>query len=120
MGMFDTLIAIALASSAATTEIGPEPSMEEFIAVADPVLAAEVRRPEEVKFAWPYRLNAGPIGYYTCGKVSTYEGKRPREEIWVTAVVANGKVVNTQWSTKNGMLAWSCKQNVKKGILVPR
>jgi hypothetical protein len=118
--MIAKLLAIVLAAAAVPVAIGPEPTMDEFITIAEPVLAAEVRKPEEVRFTWPYRLIAGSLGYYTCGKVSSYDGKPPREEIWVAAVVANGKTVSTQWSTKNGMLAWDCKRNVKKGTLVPR
>ena len=94
--------------------------MEQFVALVEPVLFAKVKKPSEVTFKWPYRLVAGPAGFYTCGMVATNRGRVPREEIWVSAVVANGQVVSTQWSTSNGMLAWDCKRNVRSGTLIAR
>ena len=121
--MVANLLAILLAAAPAApaqADIGPEPAMDEFIKLVEPVLMTKVRKPEEVTFKWPYRLVAGPAGYYTCGMVATNRGRVPREEIWVSAVVANGQVFSTQWSTSNGMLAWDCKRNVKSGNLVAR
>lgn len=115
-----SIIALALALATAETEIGPRPAMEDFIALAEPVLREKARDPQNITFKWPYQLVAGPAGYYTCGMVDTVRGRRPREEVWVTAVVASGRVVGTQWSTDNGMLAWDCKRNVRAGTLVAR
>jgi hypothetical protein len=118
--MLTQIILMALASSVAAGDIGTEPTMEEFVAIAEPALAAEMRDASTLKLKWPYRLKKGPAGYYTCGKVESYKGKPPKEEIWVSAVVANGRAINSQWSTKNGMLAWQCKKLVKSGELVAR
>lgn len=121
--MVANIFAIALAASQAApalADIGGEPAMEQFIALVEPALLSKVPRAKEVTFKWPYRLVAGPAGYYTCGMVATHDGNVPRKEIWVSAVVANGKVVNSQWSTSNGMLAWDCKRNVKSGKLPVR
>lgn len=71
-------------------------------------------------FKWPYRLAAGPAGYATCGLVDTLDKKPERRDIWVSAVVANGRVIDFQWSTLNGMIAWDCKRQVGKGVLVAR
>lgn len=94
--------------------------MEQFIAIVEPALLTKVKKPGEVTFKWPYRLVPGPAGFYTCGMVATDRGRVPREEIWVSAVVANGQVVSTQWSTSNGMLAWDCKRNIRSGNFVVR
>ncbi|WP_088306891.1 hypothetical protein [Novosphingobium sp. B 225] len=118
--MIGALLALAANTLAAPVDIGPEPTMDEFIAIVEPALITEMPASKEVTFVWPYRLLPGGIGYYTCGKVGTFKGRVPREEIWVSAVVAKSKTVNTQWSTKNGMLAWICKRSVKKGELIPR
>lgn len=121
--MIVTALAIILATQKAApvlADIEAEPPMEEFIALAEPELLKRVPRAKDVVFDWPYRLVAGPAGYYTCGRVATSEGRPTRNEIWVSAVVAHGKAVNVQWSTKNGMLEWDCKRNVRSGNLVAR
>lgn len=113
------LAAAPAATASSTQDIGPKPTMEEFIALAEPVLASEVRTSRRVTFVWPYQLAAGPIGYFTCGRVDP--GRKVRgESVWVSVVVARGQVVNTQWSTKNGMLAWDCKRNARNGTLPAR
>jgi hypothetical protein len=113
-------LALASAPAPALADIGPEPAMEEFAALAEAALARKLDRPEKkMTFEWPYRLLVGPAGYYTCGRV--YGRKRQgRQEVWVSAVVAHGQVVDSQWSTLNGMLAWECKRQVKKGVLVAK
>ena len=123
--MIAVTLSLALASAAAapappTTDIGPQPTMEEFAALAEAALSRKLRKPEKVTFSWPYRLIAGPAGYYTCGRVEPKKKVWPDPDIWVSAVVARGQVVNSQWSTSNGMLAWLCKKDVKKGVLVAR
>jgi hypothetical protein len=121
--MVATLLAIMLVVSQAAPaqgDVGAEPTMEQFIALAEPALLSAAPRAKEVIFKWPYRLVTGPAGYYTCGVVATHRGRVPREEIWVSAVVANGKVINSQWSTSNGMLAWDCKRNVRSGKFTVR
>ena len=121
--MIITLLAIAFVTSqaaAAEDSIRAEPTMEQFIALVEPALLSAAPRAKDVTFKWPYRLVSGPAGYYTCGVVATHRGRVPREEIWVSAVVTNGTVVNSQWSTSNGMLAWDCKRNVRSGKLTAR
>jgi hypothetical protein len=121
--MVAKILAIALAASQSApmqTDIGAELTVEQFIALAEPALVSMPPKAKEVTFKWPYKLVAGPAGYYTCGVVAVHRGRVPREEIWVSAVVANGKVVNSQWSTYNGMLAWDCKRNVRSGSLKAR
>ena len=121
--MIASILSIVFASSSITptqADIGAEPTMEHFIALVEPALLTKAKPPQEVTFKWPYRLVAGPAGFYTCGMVATNRGRVPREEIWVSAVVANGHVVSTQWSTSNGMLAWDCKRNVRAGDLKTR
>ena len=117
--MIAAVLAILLAVSSAE-DIGPQPTMEEFIALAEPALASKMKDPQSVTFKWPYKLAAGPAGYATCGLVDTLNKKAERREVWVSTVVANGRVVNSQWSTVNGMLAWDCKRRVSKGTLVAR
>ena len=120
--MVSITLAIVLAAAQATPvqDIGAEPAMEQFAALVEPALLSKSPNAEDVVFKWPYRLVAGPAGYYTCGMVASERGRPPRSEIWVSAVVANGAVVNTQWSTKNGMLAWDCKRHVRSGSLTLR
>lgn len=121
--MVANIIAIALAASSAgpvQADVGAEPAMEQFIALVEPALLNKSPNAKEVVFKWPYRLVAGPAGYYTCGMVATHRGRAPREDIWVSAVVASGKVTNVEWSTFNGMLAWDCKRNVRSGIFMVR
>ena len=118
-----TLAIMLAAEPPAAADIGPQPSMEEFIALAEPALESKRkgkgRRP--VTYEWPYRLVAGPAGYYTCGRVDAARTKaRGAEGVWVSARVAQGRVVDAQWSTMNGMLAWLCKREIKKGVLVAR
>lgn len=120
--MIAYIFAIALAAPQAApvqADIGAEPAMEQFIALVEPALLSKVPN-IKVTFKWPYRLVAGSAGYYTCGRVATYRGGVPPKEIWVSAVVANGKLVNSQWSTLNGMLAWDCKRKVGSGNLIVR
>lgn len=102
-----------------TSDIGPEPTMEEFVPLAEAALSRKLRKDQQVSFEWPYRLVAGPAGYYTCGRVDPGKWKGG-EEIWVSAVVARGQVVNSQWSTSNTMLAWECKRQIRKGVIAPR
>jgi hypothetical protein len=122
--MIAAVFALAIASAAAPppapgqADIGPEPTLEEFAALAEAELARKLRKPQEVTFSWPYKLVAGPAGYYTCGRAEARKGKKG--DVWVSAVVAHGQVVSTQWSTLNGMLAWDCKRHVRKGTLVAR
>ena len=111
-------LAAALAPSAAAADIGPEPTMDAFIALAEPALLSQTKKPRPVAFLWPYRLAAVETGYFTCGRVDPKSARG--EDIWVSAVIAGGKVVSAQWSTKNGMLAWDCKNQVKKGVIPPR
>ena len=118
--MLMNMIALTLALASAEVDIGPQPAMEDFIALAEPVLREKAKDSQSITFKWPYQLVAGPAGYYTCGMVDTVRGKHPREKVWVTAVVADGRVVNTQWSTDNGMLAWDCKRNVRAGTFAVR
>jgi len=121
--MIAYILAIALAASQAApiqADSGTEAGMEQFIALVEPALLSKAPKAKDVTFKWPYRLVAGSAGDYTCGMVATHHGKVPREEIWVSAVVANGKVINSQWSTWNGMLAWDCKRHVRSGTLTPR
>lgn len=113
------LFAVMLASAPAA-DIGPEPAMDEFIALAEPAVASKLIEPSSATFKWPYRLIAGPVGYYTCGLVRARNNRGGYTEIWVSAVVANGKVVNFQSAASNGMLAYACKKQVQKGELVPR
>ena len=118
-----TLALLLAAQPAATApspqDIGPKPTMEEFIAIAEPVLAGQVRTKRRVIFVWPYKLAAGPIGYYTCVRVDP--GRKVRGEgVWASAVVSRGQVVNTQWSTRNGTLAWDCKRKARDGTFVAR
>ena len=122
------MIALALAlmldaapAAAVPADIGPQPTMEEYIALAEPALDAKRKGRRPVTYEWPYRLVAGSAGYYTCGRVDRAKTKgRGSEGIWVSARVAQGRVVDAQWSTMNGMLAWLCKREIKKGTLVAR
>ena len=114
------IIAAMLASSLPTADIGPKPTMEEFIALAEPAAASRLREPASATFEWPYHLLTGPIGYYTCGRVRGRNSRGVYGEIWISAVVANGRVANSQTEGSNGMLAYLCKKMVKKGELVPR
>ena len=119
--MIAVILALALDSAPAPVlaDIGPEPAMEEFAALAQAALSRKLRKPGKVTFEWPYRLVAGPSGYYTCGRA--YAGNRKaKPEVWVSAVVAHGQAVHSQWSTLNGTLAWQCKKALKKGELVAR
>lgn len=121
--MVTNIFAIMLAASPAAplqAGIGDEPAMEQFIELVEPALLTKAKNAKDVTFKWPYRLVAGPAGFYTCGIVATHRGRVPREEIWVSAVVANGHVVSSQWSTSNGMLAWDCKRNVRSGNFIAR
>lgn len=115
-----TLLAIMLASPQIAGDIGPKPTMEEFTAIAEPALTDRLVKPDSATFSWPYQLLTGPAGYYTCGLVRSRNTGKSFSEIWVSAVVANGRVVNTQSAESNGMLAWSCKKKVKSGELIPR
>jgi hypothetical protein len=118
--MIAVTLAVALASTPAPVlaDIGPEPTMEEFIPLAEAELARKLRKPQNVRFSWPYRLVAGPAGYFTCGRAEPRKGRKG--DVWVSAVVTRGQVVSAQWSTFNGMLAWECKRQVKKGMIVAR
>lgn len=118
--MITAAIALLLAGSSAASNIGPQPALEEFSALADPALANQMKPTRAVTFKWPYQLLAGPGGYHTCGLVHTLNNKTERQKVWVSAVVANGKVVDSQWSTLNGMLAWQCENLVRKGALLKR
>lgn len=118
--MLAVIVAIALTYPPVQANIGPQPTMEEFIALAGPALASEMEDAQSVTFKWPYQLVAGSTGYSTCGLVDTLRNKPERKKVWVLGVVANGRVVDTQWSTRNGMLAWSCETNVRQGRLVKR
>ncbi len=121
--MIAYILATTLAASQAApvkADSGAEPAMEQFIALAEPALLSQAPNAKDVTFKWPYRLVASAAGDYTCGMVATNHGKVPREKIWVSALVANEKVVNSQWSTWNGMLAWDCKRHVRSGKLTPR
>jgi hypothetical protein len=115
--MIALALAAALAPAPAAADIGPEPTMEAFVALAEPALLSQMKKPRPVTFVWPYRLAAVETGYFTCGRVDSKSARG--EEIWVSAVVAGGAVVSAQWSTKNGMLAWDCKNQVKKGVIRP-
>jgi hypothetical protein len=117
--MIAVTLALLLAPAPAPADIGPEPTMEEFAALAEAALSRKLRKPRDVAFSWPYKLVAGPAGYYTCGRA---QGRKRKSDdgVWVSAVVARGQVVSSQISTLNGMLAWDCKRNVKKGTLVAR
>jgi len=122
--MIAVTLAFALASAPAapapaSADIGPEPAMEAFAALAEAELARKLNKPQKVKFEWPYRLVAGPAGYSTCGRAGP-DRPKGRMEIWVTAVVARGQLVSARWATPDGMLEWDCKRNVKKGVLVVR
>ena len=118
------MIAVALLLASASppaAEIEPEPAMEAFIALAEAELRKKLRRPGAVTFAWPYRLAAGPKGYYTCGRAHAGRGKPGgKGDPWVSAVVAGGQASNAQWSTRNGTLAWQCKKLVRNGTLIGR
>lgn len=118
--MIAVTLALALASAPAPAraDIGPEPTMEEFIALAEAKLSLKLRKPQHVTYSWPYKLVAGPAGYFTCGRAEARKGKS--DDVWVSAVVTRGQVVSAQWSTLNGMLAWECKRQVKKGLIVAR
>ena len=116
-------LAILLASAPAPVlaDIGPEPTMEEFAAAAEAALARKLRKPEKVAFSWPYRLMAGPAGYWTCGRAGSVKAmKRGRPEVWVSAVVAHGRAVDAQWSSHHGMLEYLCKKEIRKGSLIAR
>ncbi len=113
-------IILLVATSPASGSIGPQPNLEEFSAMADAALASKMKDPNSVTFKWPYQLVAGRDGYYTCGLVDTLNKKVERRDVWVSAVVANGQVLSAQWSTDNGMLAWDCEKQVRKGTLLPR
>lgn len=117
------LIAFALASAPAPSapapaDIGAEPTVEAFAAIAEPELLRKLKKPQPVAFEWPYRLVAGPIGYYTCGLARN--PKRKGRDVWTTAVVARGQLVSARWATPDGLLEYECKRQVKKGLLVPR
>lgn len=121
--MTAAILAILLAAAAdvpVPADIGDEPAMEAFIALAEPALLSKAPRAKEVTFIWPYRLTKSPFSYYTCGKVATNRGRAVQEEVWVSAAVANGNIVSAQWSTSNGILAWDCKRKVRSGNLVAR
>jgi hypothetical protein len=115
-------LALLLAPAPVLADIGPEPTPEEFAAAAEPALMAKlkVKKPPTVEFTWPYKLNAGPAGYYTCGHAAAVHNGRKGKEMWVSAVVTGGRAVDAQWSTMNGMLAWECKNDVRDGKLVAR
>jgi hypothetical protein len=111
-------LVLAPAPAPVLADIGPEPTMEAFAALAEPALNAHVRKGQAATYTWPYKLVAGPAGYYTCGLASS--GRKGAKDVWVSAVVAHAQAVNVQWSTMNGMLAWDCKRHVADGTLVPR
>lgn len=117
--MIAVAIALALAPAPLLADIGPEPKMEEFAPLAEAALLAKLKKPQQVTFEWPYRLVAGPAGYYTCGRARSSKKKGGRD-VLVTALVAHGRVVSARWATPDGMLEWDCKQQVKKGVLVAR
>ena len=117
--MIAATLALLLAPAPALADPGPEPTMEEFIALAEPALEKKLRKSGAVTYQWPYKLIAGPGSYYTCGR-SSPKRKTANKPVWMSAAVANGRVISAQWSTLNGMLEWECKQLLKKGTLVPR
>lgn len=47
-------IALASAPAPALADIGPEPTMEEFTALAEARLALKLKKPRNVTFSWPY------------------------------------------------------------------
>jgi hypothetical protein len=116
-------MAFALASAPgaparADADIGPEPTAEAFAALAEPELLRKLKKPRQLSFEWPYRLVAGPAGYYTCG-----QARNPRKAgapAWTTAVVARGRLVSARWAEPGGMIEYDCKRQVKKGELVAR
>ncbi|HET9640714.1 MAG TPA: hypothetical protein VFP12_16080 [Allosphingosinicella sp.] len=118
--MIAVILAVALAAPAPVqADIGPEPTVEAFAALAEAELNRKLNKPASVTFEWPYRLVAGPAGYYTCGRARSQK-KAGGPQIWVTAVVARGQLVRARWATPDGMLEWDCKRQVKKGALVAR
>ncbi len=114
------IIATMLASTTVAPDIGPKPTMEEFVALAEPAAASKLKEPTSASFRWPYQLLNGPVGYYTCGLVRSRNNGGGYSEIWISVVVANGRIVSSQSAESNGMLAWDCKRQVKKGVLIPR
>lgn len=114
------VLAFLLALPQTDVAIGQKPTMEEFAAVAEPELARRLIAPAEATFVWPYQLVTGPAGYYTCGRVTGRNIQGGRTTIWISAVVANGKVVSAQSEGTNRMLAYLCEKRVKSGEFVLR
>lgn len=119
--MIVVALAVLLASppAPAQADIGPEPTMEAFAALAEAELMRKLKKPQPVAFEWPYTLMAGPVGYATCGRARSSK-KTGGRDVWVTAIVARGQLVSARWATPDGMLEWDCKRQVKKGAIVPR
>jgi len=103
------IIATMLAAPISAADVGPKPTMEAFIALAEPAAASRLREPTSATFKWPYQLLTGPAGHYTCGLVRSRNNAGGYSEIWISAVVANGRVVNSQSAESNGMLATFAK-----------
>ena len=120
--MIAVSLAMLLAPLPVLADLGPEPTIEEFAGLAEAELAKKLRPDQSIVYTWPYRLVAGPAGYYTCGRAQSARSARRggKDLVWVSAVVHHGQAVRAQWSTLNGMLAYECKGLVKKGTLVPR
>jgi hypothetical protein len=118
--MIALTLAMLVAPAPVLADIGPEPTMEDFAAVAEPALAGKVKPRQPVTFKWPYKLVAGPAGYYTCGLASSTKKSSRVKDVWVSAVVAHGQAVNVQWSTMNGMLAYDCKRQIRNGTIAAR
>jgi hypothetical protein len=112
-------LALAFAPAPAAGDIGPEPTAEAFAALAEAELLRKLKKPQQLSFEWPYRLVAGPAGYYTCGRARN-AGKPRSPQVWVTALVARGQLVSARWANPGAMLEYDCKQQVKKGVLVAR
>ena len=118
--MIAIALAVLLASAPVDVDIGPPPTMAEFSALAEPALASRLRDPQSAVFRWPYQLVAGPAGYFTCGLIHARDNRGRYSDRWVSAVVAKGQLINYQSADSNGMLAYDCARQVRRGTLIPR
>lgn len=112
-------------------EYGPQPTWQEFQAIAEKAIAARLKDPDSARFRWRYDMHKGAVGifmggtrygYLTCGFVNaknSYGGYTGETTILV--VIDFGVVQGTDMDSRtHGMVEEKCQQAVAKGLLVAR